>query len=107
MIQEVIVADTSLSRRRIMELLSELAPLGVRFHVAQDYEDVATSRIINDVEGIEPSVQEYHLLEPRNRFIKRLLDVTFSVLLLTVLLPVTIFFGETLLRNLRKVVRGD
>jgi GT2 family glycosyltransferase len=106
-IQEVIVTDTSLSRRRIMELLSELAPLGVRFHVAQDYEDVVAARIINDVAGIEPSVRQYALLEPRNRLVKRLLDLTLSVLMLTVLLPVTAFFGSTLLRNLWKVVRGD
>src|SRR5207248_5341087 len=75
MIEEVIVTDTSLSRRRIMELLSQLAPLGVRFHVAQDYEDIVAARIINDVAGIEPSVGQYRLADPRNRLLKRLLDV--------------------------------
>jgi GT2 family glycosyltransferase len=107
MIEEVIVTDTSLSRRRIMELLSELAPLGVRFHVGQDYEDVVVARIINDVAGIEPSVGQYRLADPRNRFLKRLLDIGVSSLLLTVLLPVTVFFGRTLLRNLWKVLRGQ
>ena len=107
MIQEVIVTDTSLSRLRIIELLSELASLGVRFHVAQDYEDVVVARIINDVSGIEPYVRHYRLLEPRNRLIKRLFDLTCSLLLLTVCLPVTVFFGRTLLRNLWKVLRGE
>jgi GT2 family glycosyltransferase len=106
MIEEVIVTDTSLSRRRIMELLSELAPLGVRFHVAQDYEDIVAARILNDVAGIEPSVGQYRLAEPRNRLLKRLVDIAASVSLLTVLLPVTAFFGRTLLRNLWQVVRG-
>jgi lipopolysaccharide/colanic/teichoic acid biosynthesis glycosyltransferase len=78
----------------------------VRFHVAQDYEDVVAARIINDVAGIEPSVRQYLLAEPRNRLIKRLLDITISALLLTVLLPVTAFFGGTLLHNLWKVLRG-
>ncbi len=107
MIQEVIVTDTSLSRRRIIELLSDLASLGVRFHVAQDYEDVVAARIINDVAGIEPSVRRYRLLEPRNRLVKRLFDLTFSFLLLTILLPITALFGNMLLRNLWKVLRGD
>ena len=106
MIQEVIVTDASLSRRRIMEMLSELAPAGVRLHVAQDYEDVVAARIINDVAGVEPSVRQYPLLEPRNRFVKRLIDAGAAVLLLTILLPVTVFFGRTLLRNLWKVVVG-
>src|SRR5207248_3997816 len=95
MIQEVIVTDASLPRRRIMELLSELAPLGVRFHVAQDYEDVVAARIINDVAGIEPSIGQYGLADPRNRFLKRLLDVVGSTILLTVMLPITVFFGRT------------
>jgi lipopolysaccharide/colanic/teichoic acid biosynthesis glycosyltransferase len=90
-----------------MDLLSELAPLGVRFHVAQDYEDVVAARIINDVAGIEPSIGQYRLGDPRNRLLKRLMDLTVSVLLLTVLLPLTAFRGRTLLANLWKVLRGQ
>jgi GT2 family glycosyltransferase len=107
MIEEVIVTDPVLSRRALMELLSQLAPLGVRFHVAQDYEDIVAARIINDVAGIEPSVRQYNLAERRNRFLKRVIDVGVSALLLTIFLPVTVFFGTTLLRNLWKVICGQ
>ena len=106
-IQEVIVTDASLSRRRIMEIISAMSSLGVRFHMAQDYEDLIAARVINEVAGIEPTVQHYPLLEPRNRFIKRLVDVMASVLLLTILLPVSAFFGRALLSKVLKVFRGD
>ena len=50
---------------------------------------------------------QYRLADARNRLLKRLLDVSASLLLLTVLLPATAFFGRTLLRNLWKVLRGQ
>lgn len=83
---EVILADPSMSRTDAMVLMQRCAPLRVRFHIATDYADVVTARILNDVAGIEPTVTQAPLQKLRNRFVKRLFDIGCALLVLPFLL---------------------
>jgi GT2 family glycosyltransferase len=81
--QEVILTDPTVSKERIMELMIACSGYRARFHLATDYDDVITARIINDVAGIEPTVSLPPLLRFRNRVAKRFLDVIVALLVLT------------------------
>lgn len=85
--QEVILTDPTVSKERIMELMIACSGYRARFHLATDYDDVITARIINDVAGIEPTVSLPPLLRFRNRVAKRLLDVILALLVLTLSVP--------------------
>lgn len=81
--QEVILTDPTVSKERIMELMIACSGYRARFHLATDYDDVITARIINDVAGVEPTVSLPPLLRFRNRVAKRFLDVIVALLVLT------------------------
>lgn len=91
--QEVILTDPTVSKERIMELMIACSGYRARFHLATDYDDVITARIINDVAGIEPTVSLPPLLRFRNRVAKRFLDVTLALLVLTLSVPGLILPG--------------
>lgn len=83
---EVILADPSMNRTDAMVLMQRCAPLRVRFHIATDYADIVTARILNDVAGIEPTVTQAPLQKLRNRFVKRLFDIGCALVMLPFLL---------------------
>ncbi len=91
--QEVILTDPTVSKERIMELMIACSGYRARFHLATDYDDVITARIINDVAGVEPTVSLPPLLRFRNRVAKRFLDVTLALLVLTLSVPGLILPG--------------
>lgn len=91
--QEVILTDPSVTKEQIMELMIACSGYRARFHLATDYDDVITARIINDVAGIEPTVSLPPLLRFRNRVAKRTLDTVVSTLVLTLALPGLILPG--------------
>ena len=76
-----------------MELMIACSGYRARFHLATDYDDVITARIINDVAGVEPTVSLPPLLRFRNRVAKRFLDVTLALLVLTLSVPGLILPG--------------
>ncbi len=80
---EVILTDGSIPRDRVMNLMMASSSYRARFHIAQDYDDVVTARIINDVAGLEPTVAVVPLLRFRNRVAKRAVDLTAALLVLT------------------------
>ncbi len=88
--QEVVLTDPDVSRETAMELMIASSTYRARFHMAAEYDDIVTARIINDVAGIEPTVSIPPLMRYRNRVAKRLLDIVVSALVLTVGLPVLI-----------------
>lgn len=91
--QEVILTDPSVSKEHIMELMIECAGYRARFHLATDYDDVITARIINDVAGVEPTASLPPLLRFRNRVAKRAADVLVSTIVLLLTLPGLILPG--------------
>ena len=86
--QEVVLTDASVSRERAMDLMIASSTFRVRFHMATEYDDIVTARIINDVAGIEPTVAIPPLMRFRNRFVKRSVDIGISIIVLTLGLPV-------------------
>ncbi|MBM4178478.1 MAG: glycosyltransferase [Ignavibacteria bacterium] len=88
--QEVILTDQDMPREKAMELMIACSAFRARFHLAHDYDDIVTARIINDVAGEEPTVSVPPLLRFRNRVAKRIVDVIVSTVVLTLGLPVLI-----------------
>lgn len=104
---EVILTDNTIPRDRVMNLMMASSSYRARFHIAQDYDDVVTARIINDVAGLEPTVTVAPLLRFRNRVAKRLADFTVALVVLTLSIPALILPG--LRRRLQpwwEVLRG-
>jgi len=87
-IHEVIITDTSLAKNELIKIIANTSNLAVRFHVAQEYEDLLAARIINEITGIEPTIPEFNINKLRFKALKRLFDIFTSVFLLTIGLPV-------------------
>lgn len=85
--QEVILTDANVHGEQAMNLMIASSAYRARFHLAADYDEIVTARIINDVAGIEPTVHISPLLRFRNRFAKRFVDVLVSVAILLLGLP--------------------
>ncbi|MBU3699151.1 MAG: glycosyltransferase [Candidatus Kapabacteria bacterium] len=92
--QEVILTDTAMPRNAIMQLMMASSSYRARFHIAQDYDDVVTARIINDVAGLEPTVTVAPLLRFRNRVAKRMVDICLASLVLPLTLLALILPGS-------------
>jgi hypothetical protein len=104
---EVILTDGSIPRDRVMNLMMDSSSYRARFHIAQDYDDVVTARIINDVAGLEPTVAVAPLLRFRNRVAKRAGDFSAALLVLSLTSVALILPGPR--RRLRpwwEVLRG-
>jgi len=109
-IDEVIVTSSTLGQEGVMQIMHHCAGSGARFHMAAEYDDVVTARIINDVTGIEPTVVVSPLLRFRNRVMKRAMDITISVFSLFLYLPGLILGVERARRRTQSwasVLRGQ
>lgn len=105
--QEVVLTDAGVSRGVAMELMIASSAHRARFHMASDYDDIITARIINDVAGIEPTVSIPPLIRFRNRVAKRTADMVLSLAMLTVGLPILILRkSDTSLRDWSEVFSG-
>jgi len=108
-IEEVIITDDSIDSTALMKIVSSQRNDKVRFHVAQEYEELLAARIINEITGSEPTLPNYNLSKFRYRFIKRLSDISISIFLLTLGIPlVYLLFGKTVgkWKNLFNVLIG-
>lgn len=83
--EEVIVADPAVTQADAMQLMQRTAPFRARFHLASQYDDIVTARIINDVAGREPTVNITPLLRFRNRLVKRGMDVAAALVVVPIL----------------------
>lgn len=106
--QEVILTDQGMPHERAMELMIACSTYRARFHLATDYDDIVTARIINDVAGEEPTVSVPPLLRFRNRVAKRIVDVVVAMVVLTLGMPVLILQRKSGLRQIWwNVLRGS
>ncbi len=105
--QEVIFADREADQEVLMQCIVTSASYGARLHLASDYDDVITARIINDVAGIEPTVSIPPLLNFRNTVVKRGADILISALALLLVAPILTLLGKTdRVRRIVDVLRG-
>lgn len=99
---EVIVADPSVGNDDAMRFMMACALEKTRFHIASEYDDIVTARIINDVVGIEPTIQMSPLLRFRNRVVKRSMDFCVSAIVLLILVPVVPLWWTARQRHVRR-----
>ncbi len=105
-LDEIIITDSSIPREEVMKLIAGASGLSARFHVALDYEDIVTSRIINEVAGIEPTLPPYNLTRVRYRVAKRCFDFCVSLFMLTLGLPIICLFVRDRGAVIRKLWGG-
>ena len=93
--EEVIITDTDLSATMIMKLMHS-SNHKVRYHIIPEYDELITSRTIKEISGnnINSFKYKYNILKPRYRLVKRISDIIFSLLALTLFLPIILFFGN-------------
>ncbi len=107
---EIILADDKLTSSDIIDLMLENANSNVRFHRVDEYDDLLAAQIIEEISGIEPTVPKYNLSMFRYRAVKRIEDILISVSLLTIGLPIILFFNKKpkeFLSKLIKVLKGN
>lgn len=100
---EIIIADTSIPRKEVMDLMARASALSARFHVALDYEDIVVSRIVNEAAGIEPTLPPYNLTRWRYRAAKRIFDIAVSLFFLTLGLPLVYLLTRSLGSSSKKL----
>lgn len=83
---EIIIADSNLKQIDLLKLLSEQNARHTKFHIANNYEELVTSRMINKLTSEETKFK-YKITIPRIQVGKRIIDIVFSFILLTVGLP--------------------
>ncbi len=84
-IDEVIITDTDLTFMSIMQLIGKKdSSHKSRFHIIPEYNELITSRIINDISGSEPTIQKLNITKPRLKITKRLIDIIGSTFMLTI-----------------------
>jgi len=86
-LQEIIITEADLQGKEIIEIISSVSNPNVRFHVAQEFDDVLAASIINKIAGLRPILQSYNLTKPRYRIMKRIVDILISFFLLTIGIP--------------------
>jgi GT2 family glycosyltransferase len=79
-IDEVVTTDRDVPQERVMAMMQACAASRARFHIATDYDEIVTARIIHDVAGIEPTVSVSPLASFRIRWLKRVVDMLWSVI---------------------------
>lgn len=106
-IDEVIVTDKTLSRVQLMQFIAQAAGSNTKFSFADQYDDVVVERILQGVTGERRP--EFNLSQLRYRAQKRVVDISTSVLLLTIGLPVVYLASSTATVSVSKlwsVLRG-
>ncbi len=108
-VKELIIAEKSINSNELMKLIQNTSSLGIKYHVAFEWDDIVASRIINDISGFEPTIPDYNLAKFRFRFIKRTSDIVISLFSLTIGLPIVYLLfrnSSNLINKLYSVLTG-
>ncbi len=87
-INELVITDTTLAKNELIRIISNSTNKSIRYHVAQEFEELLASRIINEITGIEPTIPKFNINKIRFKAFKRIFDIFGSIFLLTIGLPV-------------------
>ncbi len=101
-ISEVIISDRDISPLEIIKTISSLSTKKVRFHAAQEYEEVIVARIISEITGQQIVLQENNLYKLRYRLAKRLMDIAMPFFLYTFGLPLLFLLNKKMPGALKK-----
>ena len=67
----------------------------VHIYFATDYDNLVISKILTNVSGVNPETKQSKLSQLRYKLLKRISDITISILMLTIGLPFLIVKGNT------------
>jgi GT2 family glycosyltransferase len=87
-IHEIIVTDNVFIKNDLMSILAEVSNHSVKFHIANEFEELIIARFVDEVSPGETLLSKYNILKFRYKFIKRIIDIIISVFLLSIGLPV-------------------
>ncbi|MGE5479127.1 MAG: glycosyltransferase [Chloroflexota bacterium] len=100
-LKEIIITDSEMTRAELMRILTQSASSGVKFHIAQEYDELVASQIINEISpGL--TAQKFNLANIRYRAIKRAIDIIAAILCLTLGLPFILLFSSNRAASLKK-----
>jgi len=103
-INEVIITENDLTKFDLMRILKNNPGLNVRFHIAEELEELISARIINEITGKEPTIPEYNLSKFRFKVIKRLFDLNCAIFLLTLGLPLILLFDKPFKEKIKMII---
>ncbi len=107
-IDEVIITEPNISNSDLITILQNNTDTKARFHLVNHFEDLLTSRILNDISGEITTLPKYNINILRYRILKRLFDIFFSILLILALLPLSVFANKKrLLKSAFKILTGE
>lgn len=101
--RDVILTDTTISKSNLMKIVTKSSRYSVRFHLADEVEDFVASEIINEITGHQSDLPQYNIDLFRYKFIKRLIDIIASFLLLTAFLPLIIIFKSNASESVNRI----
>ena len=88
-IDEIIIEEGSLNKNDLMNLIAKFSNKPIKFYLAQEYEDILTSKIINEISG-DTNLPKLNLAKFRYRAVKRFVDILIALIGI-ILSPLLIF----------------
>lgn len=89
-ISEVIFNNNLITNNEFLTYISKYNTPNVRFHLAKEYNDLITSRIIDEITPKDASSNSFKYDHFRVRFYKRIVDILIGVFGLSVFLPISL-----------------
>lgn len=109
-VKEILICDSNISQIDIIKMLTSINKGKLKIHIANEYEELIASRILSDISINNLYSQTYKIALPRYLLLKRVFDIIFSILLLTLGLPFIYLFSNNskmLFKNLYCVIKGQ
>jgi hypothetical protein len=104
-LHEVIITEPRIAKNELMNILNANNGIPVRFHVAQEFEELLSARIINEITGKEPTIPEFNLSKFRFKALKRFSDLIISVFLLTIGFPLLYLFNRSVTESYKLLLK--
>ncbi len=109
-VKEILICDNFISQVDIIKMLTSIKKSKLKIHIANEYEELIASRILSDVSNDGLYNQTYKIALPRYILGKRIFDLVFSILLITIGLPLILLISNNisiLLNNILSVLKGQ
>lgn len=90
-LNDIIIIIDDAETENYNDLINKTIGTNIKLHFVKKLEDYYTSQIINSVSSNPLIIKNYRIALPRFKFAKRTIDIIFSVIMLTICLPITIY----------------
>jgi GT2 family glycosyltransferase len=103
-VNEILVCDVNISQIEIIRLLTSIKKNKIKIHIANEYEELVASRILSDISNDSQYNNTFKIALPRYIMIKRFIDIMFSLILLTIGLPLLYLFSDVFAKSIKNVL---